>query len=261
MFLLPHFITYRYFTEAVFDIHNSIHVTVFNCLFLHNSGTGVIHEPFRGNTGALSITYNKMSSPASNPNITVTSCNFTNNSALATVYFKSTNQVASSGVLTGRGGAMAVFVTENHFNVTACVHGCYFAYNTARSHGGSLYILFDGHGSHFVEVNSCCFLNNSAQLGGGGIYVGGTKGTINAPHIFHAVNCTFIGNKAICGAGFYYAIVLSSSYTNIVHLESNNFTYNSLLNGHSGYGAAIAMEIVDNYEQKGFLPVNTLTNW
>ena len=104
-------------------------------------------------------------------------------------------------------------------------------------------------------------MNNSAQLGGGGIVVGGTKSTVNAPHIFYAINCTFIGNKALCGAGLYYAISLSASYTNIVHLESNNFTYNSLLNGHSGYGAAFAMDIVDNYEEKGFFPVNTVTNW
>ena len=110
MFLLQHLINYRYFTEAVFDIHNSIDVTVFNCSFLHNGGTGVIQEPYRGNIGALSITYNNISSSASNPHITVTSCNFTNNSALARVNFRSPNQVVRSGVLTGKGGAMAVFV-------------------------------------------------------------------------------------------------------------------------------------------------------
>ena len=107
----------------MFDIHNSIHVIVFNCSFLHNRGTGVIQEPYRGNTGALSITYNNISSSASNPHITVTSCNFTNNSALATVNFRSSNQVLRSGVLTGRGGEMAVFVQENHFNITVYVHG------------------------------------------------------------------------------------------------------------------------------------------
>ena len=261
MFLLLHIITYRYFAEAVFDIHNSIHVTVFNCSFLHNRGTGVIQEPFRGNTGALSITYNNLSSPASNPNITVTSCSFTNNSALASVNFRSTNNIAGSGVLTGRGGAMAVFVNENNFNITAYVHDCYFAHNTARFYGGSLYYLFIGHGSHFGEVNSCCFLNNSAQLCGGGIIVGGTKGTVNAPHTFRAINCTFIGNKALCGAGLYYVITLNGNYTNVAHLESSNFTYNSLLNSHSSYGAAFAMDIFDSYEENVFYPVNTVTNW
>ena len=52
-----------------------------------------------------------MSSPASNPNITVTSCNFTNNSALDTVN-RTSDQVFSSYIFTGRGGAMAVFVQE-----------------------------------------------------------------------------------------------------------------------------------------------------
>ena len=72
--LLPHLINYRYFAQAVFDMHNSLHVVVFNCSFLHNRGTGIIQEPYHGNTGALSITYNNLSLSASNPNITVTSC-------------------------------------------------------------------------------------------------------------------------------------------------------------------------------------------
>ena len=261
MFLLPHLINYRYFAEAVFDIHNSLHIIVFNCSFLHNRGTGVIQEPFRGNTGALSITYYNMSSSASNPNITVTLCNFINNSALATVNFRSPNQFLRSGVLTGRGGAIGVFVKENRFNITSYVRSCYFEHNTARSFGGSLYYTFHGHGSHFAEVNSCYFLNNSAQLGGGGIMFGGTKGTLNAPHTNYAINCTFVGNKALSGAGLYYLTNINGSYTNIVHLEGNKFTYNSLLNDRDGYGAAIAMDIGDDYEDNDFLPVNTLTNW
>ena len=245
----------------MFDIHNSIHVIVFNCSFLHNRGTGVIQEPYRGNTGALSITYNNISSSASNPHITVTSCNFTNNSALATVNFRSSNQASQSGVLTGRGGAMAVFVQENHFNITVYVRGCCFRQNTARSYGGSVYFLFKGHGSHFGETHSCRYLNNLAQNGGGGIILVGTKGTLNAPHTFHAINCTFIGNKALLGAGLYYSLNLNGGYTNVAHLEGNNFTYNSLLNDRDGFGAAIVMEIVDNYEEKDFFPVNTITNW
>ena len=262
MFLLPHLINYRYFTEAVFDIHNSIDVTVFNCSFLHNRGTGVIQEPFRGNTGALSITYNNMSSPASNPNITITSCNFTNNSALDMLNFRSSSQVFSSGIFTGRGGAMAVFVQENYFNITTYVYGCYFGHNAARSYAGSLYVLLTGRGSHLGMVDSCHFMNNSAQHGGGGgIVFLGTKGTLNASHMFYAINCTFIGNKALFGAGLYYSINLNGGDTNIAHLESNNFTYNSLLNDHNGFGAAIVIDADDNYKEKESFPVNNLTNW
>ena len=260
MFLLPHLINYRYFAEAVFDIHNSIHVTVFNCSFLHNRGTGVIQEPFRGNTGALSITYNNMSLSASNPNITVTSCNFTNNSALDTVN-RSSDQVFSSYIFTGRGGAMAVFVHENHSNITTYVRGCIFGHNVARSYAGSVYVLFTGRGSHLGVVDSCHFMNNSAQVGGGGIVFLGTKGTLNAPHTFCAINCTFVGNKALFGAGLYYSINLNGGDTNIAHLESNNFTYNSLLNDHDGFGAAIVVDADDNYGEKESFPINTLTNW
>ena len=235
---------------------------MFNCSFLHNRGTGVIQEPYRGNTGALSITYNNLSLSASNPNITVTSCNFTNNSALATVNFRLSNQIFHSGVLTGRGGAMAVFVQENHFNITVYVHGCSFRHNTARSYGGSVYFLFKGHGSHYGETNSCRFLNNSAQLDGGGIIFLGTNGILNAPHTFCAINCTFIGNKALHAAGLYfYSFSLYGGYTNVAHIEGNNFTYNSLLNDRDGFGAAIAMEVADVNEEKESFPVNTLTNW
>ena len=197
------------------DIHNSIHVIVFNCSFLHNCGTRVIQEPYCGNTGALSTTYN-LSSSASNHNITVTSYNFINNSALATVSFRA----------------------------------------TVRSFGGSLYFLFKGCG----ETHSCRYLNNLAQDGGGGIVLVGTKGTLNAPHTFYAINCTFIGNKALHGAGLYYSLSLNGGYTNVAHLEGNNFTYNSLLNDRDGFGAAIVMEITDNYEEKDFFPVNIISN-
>ena len=89
----------------------------------------------------------------------------------------------------------------------------------------------------------------------------GTKGTLNAPHTFYAINCTFIGNKAPLVAGLYYSLNLNGGYTNIVHFEGNNFTYNSLLNNRDGFGAAIVMEIADNYDEKDFFPVNTITNW
>lgn len=235
-------------------------MTVFNCSFFHNRGTGVIQEPYRGNTGALAITYNLMSSFASNPNITVTSCNFINNSALATVNFRSSNQVFGSGIFTGRGGAMAVFVREHYFNITAYVYDCYFENNMARSYAGSIYFLLTGRGSHYGVTDSCRYVNNLAQQGGAGVVFVGTKGNQNAPNTFRAINCTFIGNKAFIGAGLYYSINLNGEHTNIAHFDGNTFLYNSLSNGNDGFGAAIAVDVADNYNDKRSFPVNTMTN-
>ena len=92
-------------------------------------------------------------------------------------------------------------------------------------------------------------MNNSVQHGGDGIVFLGTKGTLNAPHTFYAINFTFIGNKALFGAGLYYSINLNGGDTNIAHLESNNFTYNSLLNDHNGFVAAIVVDADDNYKE------------
>ena len=249
---------HRYFSEAVFDIHNCIEVNVQNCTFTHNYGTGIINEPFRGNTGALAITYNYLENSTSNPNVSVTGSVFINNSALS---FRPSNEVFESGVLTDRGGGMAIFVREDNFSVSALVSGCYFVKNQVRSYGGAMYILFHGFGAHSALVVDNVFDSNVAVIGGGGVILLGTNGTLGAPHTFNVKECAFMKNRATLGAGLYYSINLDGEKTNIIGIQNVTFVSNGLLDQQNGFGAAIAVDVADNFEEKESFPVNTISDW
>ena len=250
------FTFHRYFSEAVFDIHNCIEVNVQNCTFTHNYGTGIINEPFRGNTGALAITYNYLGSSASNPNVSVAGSVFINNSALS---FR--NEVFESGVLTDRGGGLAIFVREDHFNVSALVSGCYFVKNQVRSFAGAMYILFNGFGAHSAFVEDSVFDSNMAMIGGGGVVFLGTKGTLGAPHIFSIKSCAFLNNLSSSRSGLSYSIILDGGRTNIVHIHDCKFVSNVLLDQQNGFGAAISAYIGDDFEAKESFPLNTISDW
>ena len=254
---------YSCFKEAVFDIHNCYNVTISESFFINNRGTGITERSYRGNTGSLSITYNHVESGSipGNPVITIKSCRFINNSATATSSLKSSDQVFSRGILTGRGGAMAVFARENVFNISVMISDCKFEENSARSYAGGIYILFSGYGHHIALVKQCYFKSNYAGEGGGGILVLGTKGVTESPHVFQVKNCTFHDNKATLGAALYYSINLDGGRSNRADIADCVFTNNSLLSEHDGFGVAIAVDIADNYEEKESFPVNTISNW
>ena len=231
--------------------------------FLNNIGTGITQKPYRGNTGALSITYNHVEpgSIPGDPVITVNSCFFINNSATAETSFKSANQVFGKGILTGRGGAMAVFVRENNYNITVRTTDCTFTQNSARSYAGAVYYLFNGLGHHTGSVSSSFYESNFAGIGGGGQILVGTKGLTEFPHVFSIENCTFLDNKATVGAGLYYSINLDGGRSNRADITNSRFINNLLLNQHDGFGVAIAADIADNYQGKDSFPINTIGNW
>ena len=232
-----------------------------HCTFTNNYGTGIINEPFRGNTGALAITYNYLGSSASNPNVRVTGSMFANNSVYPNMTFRTPDEVFESGVLTDRGGGMAIFVREDHFNVSALVSGCYFVKNQVRGYGGAMYILFNGFGAHSALVMDNDFNSNEAVMGGGGVILVGTNGTLDAPHTFNVKECAFMKNQATFGAGLYYSINLDGERTNIIGIQNITFVANGLLDQQNGFGAAIAVDVADNFEEKESYPVNTISDW
>ena len=250
-----------FFSEAVFDIHNCLEVTVENCTFSDNYGSGIITEPFRGNTGGLSITYNRMDAFTSNPSITVSSCNFINNTAVPSESFN-TDQVFSNGVFTGRGGGMAVFVNENRFNISAEVSNCYYYQNKVSSYGGGCYILFRGTGSHTAWIKGNVYDSNMAMLGGAGIILVGVGETRHRHHLYIVRSCIFERNMANIGVGLYYLINLNGGTSNILIIEDTVFDGNTFLADNSeSFGAAIAVDIEDNFEQKESPVSNMITNW
>ena len=259
--MLCQFLHIRYFTEAVFDIHNCINVTVSDCYFLNNSGTGIILEPFRGNSGALAITYNYMDTSLNGPIIIVSDCTFVNNSAAATMNRRTTNQIFATGVLTGRGGAMALFVNETNLDISARVINCSFTGNYASEFAGGLYVYFAGLGSHNVSVEDCHFYSNRATLGAGGVIFVGTRGNILDPHVYYATRCHFEYNSAAVGGGLYFSIDLSEGRSNMAHLSRCTFIHNMISNERDGYGAAFTVVNAENYSDKELFPINTITDW
>ncbi len=256
-----YFHVYRYFSEAVFDIHNCLNVTVINCTFANNTGSGIIKEQYRGNTGALSVTYNYMDQSAgSNPFVNITNCNFTNNLAGLSNSLSS-DQTFGVGVLLARGGGMAVFVQEHYFNISAQISHCRFSQNKAQAYGGGMYILFNGAGSHNAMVDNNYFLSNTAISGGGGLIIVGVNRTKYDAHSFTVRKCRFESNFGAIGGGLYYSINLGGRTTSIVRFEECEFIGNGLLDADESFGAAIVIDIADYFEAKELIYVNSMKDW
>ena len=108
----------RYFTEAVLDIYNCQSTSLTNSSFLDNTGSGISNSSYRGNTGAVSIGFNNVPDHISFPNVQISGCNFTNNSATARSVFRTSSQAFSSQIFSGRGGALGVFINESLYNIS-----------------------------------------------------------------------------------------------------------------------------------------------
>ena len=98
----------RYFTEAVLDIFNCDYIIINNTLFEHNTGSGIDQISYRGNSGAVAIGYNNLTSNTFQE-IEVSNSIFFNNSANANASFQTSTDIYTNYVYTGRGGALAVY--------------------------------------------------------------------------------------------------------------------------------------------------------
>ena len=247
----------------MYDIHNCLTVTVDNCTFAHNFGSGISVEPFRGNTGSLSITYNNFDSRLHiNPTVFVGNCMFINNTAVASKTLN-TDRIFSSGILSGRGGGMAVFVLENVFAVSVKIHDCYYYGNEVSSYGGGCYILFRGDGTHSVVLEDNVYDSNMAALGGSGVILVGVD--VSGTMLFHSYvvkRCMFRNNIGNIGAALYYFITFGGGRSNILLIEDCYFVKNSFLVDRSeSFGAAIAVDFEENHEQKISTITNRIDNW
>ena len=220
----------------MFDIHNCVNVTVSDCYFLNNSGTGIIqNEPLRGNTGALAITYYNINTSLDDPTIIVSGCNFTNNSAMGEMTH--TNQAFSTGIFRGRGGSMGIFINEPKFNIRARVINCSYISSYARETGGGLYILATGR-SHNVSIEESLFLLNRAIGTAGGLIFYGLKSnsSFSNSHTFLVTQCQFESNSAATGGALYVG-----GYGHIVvHINQCKFMDNILTDQRDGTGAAFS---------------------
>ena len=249
------------FREAVLDIYNSAHISIANSNFSNNSGTGNVLLPFRSNTGAVAIGYNnELSIFITNPNILVQNCLFTNNRANASAQSVFTsNNILTSGVFTGRGGALGLLINESFHNITALITDCQFINNSASSFGGGFYLLFNGTGTqHRVTVDNCHFINNTGTLGAGGICIGYlTNGEFNYPITTVIQNSHFFGNQGETGgAAYIFPGSTLGGDGNIAFIDKSTFENNEA----SNFGGAIAVATFSIFRARELLPLYQISN-
>lgn len=164
-------------------------------------------EPFRGNSGALSIAYHKEEEASSIPlylNVSIHSCTFVNNKAL----LPSTNadeisQALSMSLYYGRGGGLSIITQGYHSNLQATVTNTTFEKNWADSFGGAVILLVNGvETSHNFRFEGCMFLQNAGGNIGGGIQVAfQLRNLLSEPTRVFITNSTFENNSANFGGG------------------------------------------------------------
>ena len=211
----------RYFTEAVLDIYNCQSTSLTNSSFVDNTGSGISNSSYRGNTGAVSIGFNNVPDHISFPNVQVSGCNFTNNSATARSVFRTTSQAFFSQIFSGRGGALGVFINESFYNISVVISDCRFEHNYARSFGGGMFLIFTGFNTqHTINVDRTWVISNMAVLGGGGVQVSYiSNGIPGSPHMVNFTDCVFDGNRGVAGGAMYvYPSFVGKCVTCIVWL-------------------------------------------
>ncbi len=199
-------VSFRHFSEAVFDIFNCESVNLEQSHFGSNSGTGILFETFRGNTGALSIGYVKYPHFLSQPRVSISNCEFFNNSALASSEFLTTERAVSNRVFTGRGGGLGIFIDESNQSVIVDITDCTVHGNFARLYGGGIFILLNGYGTqHILTFSRVDVVSNTAGFGGAGVQLSflSASSSYVPPHAAVFRNCNFESNVAEAGAGMY----------------------------------------------------------
>ena len=255
---------FRYFKEAAFDIHNCESVSIVNSYFHENKGTGIIKEPFRGNTGAVAITYSDIDYNYGNIKIKVINTSFINNSALTNNRtFRSTSDAFYNGILTGRAGGLGVFVNKRDHNVIISIDRCQFINNYARIYGGGLYFVYHGLNSqHIGIVTNTTFIGNSGGLGAGGFASSVlSKGLQEGPHIVQFKDCYFESNQGDAGGGMYFYVILQGGRGNLLELDNCTFVGNRGVLSENEFGAAIAASLYEKFQEKESFPIHNIHDW
>ena len=212
--LYPH--TCRYFNQGAVDIFNCHNVEIMYSRFAHNGPVRVLKlEAYRGHSGGLSVAYNwNEVNVTTQPNVTVSSCQFYNNSASgpSSSVQQSTSTLLTRLLFTGRGGGAAIII-NSPLSVLVHVFNCTFEENYALSYGGGIYLAWGSVSGHVAVINRTRFIRNRTPGGAGGLEMGFAQGGYeeNAVKVF-AYNCEFIENEATHGGGVYFFSTCESMY-------------------------------------------------
>ena len=182
---------------------------------MDNTGSGISNSSYRGNTGAVAIGFNNVPADISFPNVQVSGCNFTNNSATARSVFRTSSETLSSRIFSGRGGALGIFINESFYNISVVISDCRFERNYARSFGGGMYLLINGFNTqHIVNIGRAQMMSNTAMVGAGGAQIAFySNGIPDSPHTVSFTDCNFDSNKAVAGGGLHTYVFLGKLST------------------------------------------------
>ena len=252
------------FADAVFDIHNCIHINIDNSTFINNTGHGTVLLPLRGNTGAISIGYydNDNFGNDTVPTVLITDCHFIANSAIVNEETFSTSSVAFlRSTFTGRGGSIAFLMNLTVGNLNVNVRRCVFQQNNAVSFGGAMYLLFAGKElHHMVRIEDSLFAENVVeQSGAGAIQVTFNQAEVLSGQPMTALmhNCKFISNKAVIAGAIFLFPALEGSEGNLMILQNCYFYKNQAFET----GAAVVASQFAFFVPKDKLVNHRITNW
>ncbi len=203
------------FTASAVDLFNVDNIVINQCIF-DSCSTNIGKDRYRGNSGAVSISYlsTDVQKPLLNasfsatPLTLITNSVFINNKAILPPGQSTTqiNQALNNNIYSGRGGGVGIFVHESTLrNISFLIQGCVFDRNFAESFGGGLYLYAAGKDTnHTFTVEDNVFTRNIAGEGsfGGGLQVAMLIRNLNSPPTrFDFTRCHFEDNLAAFGGG------------------------------------------------------------
>ncbi len=259
-------------------------------MFQDNIGTGTFQESFRGNTGALSLSFKNYPLAFSEPSVTLTNCQFINNRAEATENFLSTNEALSRNIFTGRGGSIGIFINEHMRNVLINIEDSAIVNSYARSLGGGVFMIINGQlpRQHFVNFIQTNISSSYAQVAGSGVFLGylSATDTVVTPHTVLFEHCNFVNNTGFSGGGVYIVtsflgesnfVYVSNIFldsllksVNLIYIGSrgNYFKFDGCtFFGNKGVGspdeigAAISVALFTVFEQRVSAVQHDIVNW
>ena len=251
----------RSFSDAVFDIFNSIEVVINDSTFTNNIGQGLVNAPNRGNTGAVAIGYNNTNTTVSQPTVTVTGSTFLDNYAnVSNSSLATSTRVLTSRSYKGRGAGMGIFLGDSSNQISITIEGCSFVNNTGFRSGGGLYVAFDGENTnHTVTVSRSKFLdNNSGGRGGGLLLAFLSSGDPTSPMLARISDTEFVGNDASTGGGV-AAIPADATAGLGVKVVLENCTF--LRNSAAGFGGALRFAVFNTFTDRVSLQNHEVISW
>ena len=206
--------------SGALNIYNCLNVTVVDTIFTDCINQGRFLEPYRGNSGALSIGF-EMESNQSNSYIE--NCTFNASFALGNqTSHTDLVGVSHKNIFNGHGGGLALIFNATS-GITVHVIGSTFYGNNASVSGGAIMVFLEEDLENSdILIKGNYFLENCADRGGG-ITVALNRGISLGINSLNVTENYFKSNKAAGAAGL---LVINQKNNDNISLENSCFENN-----------------------------------